>query len=114
MARVAIVFTGGTISMRPDDSAGGNVPVLDGAGILALAPSVAQVADVEAIDWGLVPASHLTIGQMLSIARLVDEQLRRDDIDGVVVVQGTDAIEETSFAFDLLLHTDKTVVVTGA
>ena len=32
MARVAVVFTGGTISMAVDAAAGGNVPVLDGAG----------------------------------------------------------------------------------
>jgi L-asparaginase len=114
MPRVVIVFTGGTISMRPDAAAGGNVPVLDGAGILALSPDVARVADVEVIDWGRVPASHLRMGQILSIARVVDEQLRRADVDGVVVVQGTDVIEETAFAFDLLLQTDKTVVVTGA
>jgi L-asparaginase len=114
VARVVIVFTGGTISMRPDADAGGNVPVLDGAGILALAPAVAQIADVDVIDWGRIPASHLRLEQVLSIARLIDEQLRRDDVDGVVLVQGTDVIEETAFAFDLLLRTDKTVVVTGA
>ena len=34
MARIAIVFTGGTISMRLDPVAGGNVPVLGGAAIL--------------------------------------------------------------------------------
>ena len=114
MPRVAMVFTGGTISMRPDAAAGGNVPVLDGAALLALTPAVASIAEVEPIDWGMVPASHLRFGQILSIARLIDKELRRPDIDGAVVVQGTDAIEETSFAFDLLIASDKTVVVTGA
>ncbi len=109
-----MIFTGGTISMRPDEAAGGNVPVLDGAGILAMAPDVARIADVEATDWGRVSASHLTFSQMLEIARLADERLRRAEIDGVVIVQGTDAIEETAFAYDLLLATDKPVVITGA
>ena len=40
---------------------------------------------------------------MLDIARVVSEQIGRPDIDGVVVVQGTDSIEETAFAFDLLI-----------
>ena len=114
MPRVAIVFTGGTISMRPDPALGGNVPTLDGAAILALAPLVAAIADVDVIDWGMVPASHLRFAQILSIARVATEQLARPEIDGLVVVQGTDAIEETAFAYDLLLTTDKPVLVTGA
>ena len=114
MARVAIVFTGGTIATRPSAEAGGNVPVLDGAAILALAPNVARIADIEVVDWGMVPASHLRFSQMLSVARTVDELLRRPDIDGAVIVQGTDVMEETSFAYDLLLATDKPIVVTGA
>ncbi|HEY7025802.1 MAG TPA: asparaginase [Candidatus Limnocylindrales bacterium] len=114
MTNVSIIFTGGTIATRPSAEAGGNIPVLDGGAILALAPEVAEVAEIEVIDWGMVPASHLRFGQVLSIARLADEQLRRADVDGVVIVQGTDAIEETAFAYDLLLATDKPIVITGA
>lgn len=114
MSRVAIVFTGGTISSQPDPVAGGNLPVLSGAEILARSVGVAEVADVEAIDWGLVPASNLSFGQVFDIARLVTARLDRPDIDGVVVVQGTDSIEETAFAFDLLVRSDRPVIVTGA
>jgi len=114
MPRVAIVFTGGTISMRPDPAAGGNVPTLDGKAILDLAPQVAAIAEVEVIDWGMVPASHLRFAQILSIARIAAEQLARPEIDGLVIVQGTDVIEETAFAYDMLLTTDKPVLVTGA
>ena len=114
MARVAMIFTGGTISMRPDTAAGGNTPVLDGAEILARAPEVTRIADIEPIDWGLVPASHLRFGQLLEICRGLEDQLAGADFSGAVVVQGTDTIEETAFAFDLLLGSDKPVVVTGA
>jgi L-asparaginase len=111
---VAIVFTGGTIASRVDDSAGGVVPRLHGADIIARTPDLARVAEVEAIDWGLMPASHMGFGQILEIARLIESTLRRTDIDGVVVVQGTDTLEETSFGFDLLVGSEKPVVVTGA
>jgi L-asparaginase len=112
--RVAVVFTGGTISMEHDPVAGGARPTLDGAGILARSPGIEQIADVEAVDWGMVPASHLKFAQILEICRLVAQQLARSEIAGVVVVQGTDTIEETAFAYDLLLKSDKPVVVTGA
>jgi L-asparaginase len=114
MTRVAMVFTGGTISTLPDAAAGGNTPVLRGADILARSPGVAAVAEIEPIDWGLVPASHLRLAQMLDIARVVDAALARPEIAGAVVVQGTDTIEETSLAYELLVRSDKPLVVTGA
>jgi L-asparaginase len=113
-ARVAVIFTGGTISMRLDPATGAAVPALSGAEILALTPGLDEIAEVEPIDWGLVPASHLSFAQILEIARLLDTALRRPDVDGAVVVQGTDTIEETAFAYDLLVASDKPVVVVGA
>lgn len=114
MSRIAMVFTGGTISTLPDAAAGGNTPVLRGADILARSPGVARVAEVEPIDWGLVPASHMRFAQMMDIARVVDEELARPEIAGAVIVQGTDTIEETSLAFELLVRSDKPLIVTGA
>src|SRR4051794_9024464 len=114
MTRVAMVFTGGTISTLPNAAAGGNTPVLRGAEILARSPGVARVAEVEPIDWGLVPASHLRFAQMRDIARVVDEALARPEIAGAVVIQGTDTIEETAFAYELLVRSDKPLIVTGA
>ena len=107
-----VVFTGGTISMR--SSGAGNVPVLRGADLLATVPGLADVAEVEPIDWGLVPASHLTFAQVLDIGRILARELERPEIDGAVVVQGTDVIEETAFAWDLLPLPAKPVVVVGA
>jgi L-asparaginase len=110
---VAVVFTGGTIASRVDAAAGGAVPALRGADILARTPGLAD-ADIEVIDWGLVTASHMGTDRMLAIARLLAATVARPEITGVVVVQGTDTIEETSFAYDLLVPTDKPIVVTGA
>jgi L-asparaginase len=114
MQRIAILFTGGTIAMRRDPDAGGNLPTLRGADLLASVPGLDQIADIEPIDWGLVPASHLSFDQVLDIGRRLDEALGRPEIDGAVVVQGTDVIEETAFAWDLLPLPAKPVIVVGA
>lgn len=114
MARVAVVFTGGTISTAFDPVAGGNVPTLDGAAILARTPGLDAIADVVAIDRGRTPASHFTFPALLEIAGILRDALADPSIDGAVVVQGTDTIEETSFCWDLVLDGEKPVVVTGA
>jgi L-asparaginase len=114
MPRVAVVFTGGTISMDFDPVAGGNVPTLDGAAILARTPGLDRIADLVPIDRGLTPASHFSWEDILSIGRVVQGALDDPAIDGVVVVQGTDTIEETAFAWDLVLRSAKPIIVTGA
>ena len=114
MARVAIVFTGGTISMRHDAAAGGNVPVLGGDALLGTAPGLERIADLVAIDLGLTPASHFTFEALFTVWSAVRDALADASIDGAVVVQGTDTIEETAFFHDLLHAGPKPVVVTGA
>ncbi len=114
LKRIAVVFTGGTISMVVDPVAGGAVPALDGREILARTPGLEAIAEVVPIDRGRTPASHWTFAHVLTIASTV-RQLQADPaVDGIVVVQGTDTIEETSFLLDLVVATDKPVVVTGA
>ena len=111
---MAVIFTGGTISMLPDPETGAAVPALRGSDLLARVPGLADIADLEAIDWGLVPASHLRFSQILEIGALISEAAAREDVDGVVVVQGTDVLEETAFAWDLLHRSDTPVAVVGA
>ncbi len=114
MSRVAVVFTGGTISMVRDPVAGGNVPTLDGAALLARTPGLDAVADVVPIDLGRTPASHFSLGRLLEIGAEIRRAQSDPAVDGVVVVQGTDTIEETAFLWDLVLERPEPVVVTGA
>ncbi|MEA2025856.1 MAG: asparaginase domain-containing protein, partial [Chloroflexota bacterium] len=112
--RITVIFTGGTISMLPDPLTGAAVPTLDGAQILDRVPGLEAIAELEAIDWGLVPASHLRFSQILEVSTLIRSAAAREDIDGVVVVQGTDVLEETAFAWDLLHTSEVPVAVVGA
>jgi L-asparaginase len=114
MPRVVVVFTGGTISTAFDPAAGGNVPVLDGAALLERTPGLAGIADVVAVDRGRTPASHFTFPMLFDIATTIRDAAADPDVDGVVVVQGTDTIEETAFFWDLVVGGAKPVVVTGA
>ncbi len=114
MKTVAVIFTGGTISMRHDPVLGGNVPSLDSAAILAQTPGLDAIAEVHAIDLGRTPASHFTFAQLFEIGASIRTAQADPGIDGVVVVQGTDVLEETAFLWDLILDSSKPVVVTGA
>jgi L-asparaginase len=111
---VAVIFTGGTISMTVDPVAGGAVPVLAGTDLLAAVPGLAGRAEVVPLDLGRTPASHFSFADVLRIRGVIDDALRDPAVCGVVVVQGTDTLEETAFAWDLCHRDSRPVVVTGA
>ncbi|HYM83479.1 MAG TPA: asparaginase [Candidatus Dormibacteraeota bacterium] len=114
MPTVAAFFTGGTISMTTDVSAGGNMPSLDAEALLARVPELATVADIVPVDRGRTPASHFTFPALFDLAAALRSAAEDPRIDGIVVVQGTDTLEETAFFFDLVVPSAKPIVVTGS
>jgi L-asparaginase len=114
LPRVCVITTGGTISMRYDPELGGAVPAISGAQLLEMVPGLGDVAQPELIEFSNKPSCHLTPDMMFEICGLARETLARDDVAGVVVTHGTDALEETAYMADLLLDTPKTLIFTAA
>jgi L-asparaginase len=106
---VSAFFLGGTISMTGH---GGGVVARVGADELIAA--VPQLADLpvrlDAHDFRRLPSAGLSFAD---IAELL-EAASGSGADGIVVVQGTDTIEETAYLIDLLWPYETPVVVTGA
>ena len=111
---IVLLFTGGTISMRHDPASGGAVPTLRGRDILALAPGIDQIADLEIDDWGAYPGPHMTAQRMWALRNRIVEHLARPEVDGIVVTHGTDALEESVYVVARSVKSDKPVVFTGA
>ena len=111
---IVIVFTGGTISMRRDATTRGAVPSLSGRDILALAPAIQQIADVEIDEWGAYPGPHMTTDRMWALRNRLAEHLARPDVEGVVVTHGTDSLEESAYLAARSLSAQKPVAFTGA
>lgn len=111
---IAMVFTGGTISMRVDPVAGGAVPALDARDILAAARGIEQVAQVRVEDWGRFPGPHMDVERMWALRARLIELVNEQGVDGVVVTHGTDTIEETAYLVARSVPTTKPIVFTGA
>ena len=113
LPRVLLVSLGGTITMT-SGGAGGISPTLTGADLVAAVPALANVADIEAISPFRLPGASLTLENLREVAELISTRLVQEDLSGAIVVQGTDTIEETAFVLDLLVQSEKPVVVVGA
>src|SRR5215510_4005798 len=112
--RLAIFFTGGTISMRFDPATGGAVPALSGEEIIAQVPGLSEIADFDVIDFGRWPGPHVTPPRMMELARAAREKLADEGVAGAVVTHGTDTLEETAYLLDLVLKEEKPIVFVGA
>jgi L-asparaginase len=112
-ARVAVFSLGGTIAMTPQPQ-GGVAPALSAADLVAAVPGIADLPiEVQVHDFRRLPGASLGFGDLLALAAEIDRQVQ-GGVDGVVVTQGTDTIEETSYLLDLVTAADAPVVVTGA
>jgi L-asparaginase len=111
---IAILFTGGTISMRFDAAAQGAVPALSGDEILAATRGIEDVDDVTSEQWGSYPGPHMDVERMWALRNRIAEYLARPDVRGVVVTHGTDTLEESAYLCARSLEPAKPVVFTGA
>lgn len=111
--RVLLVSLGGTITMTRQAAGSGVVPTLGAAELIEAVPGLADVAEVVAHSALRIPSASLTFDDLVHLAALLDARLGAD-VDGAVVIQGTDTIEETAWFLDLLVASDAPVVVTGA
>ena len=115
-ARVTVFSLGGTIASTDDGPAAagrGVTPRLRARDLLQAVPRIQEVAELEAVAFRQTASGDLTLQDLVALAAEITQRFEQG-VDGVVVTQGTDTIEETSFALDLLVPGDRPVVVTGA
>ena len=112
--KVAIIFTGGTISMKVDPRLAAAIPALSNDEILSMVTNIDKIAKIEAINFGSYPGPHMTPKRLMEVSIIVKKLVLRDDITGVVVTHGTDSLEETAFLLDLVIDTPKPVVMVAA
>ncbi|MCE9653813.1 asparaginase [Clostridium celatum] len=114
MKKIAVVFNGGTISMKVDERIKAAVPSLTGEEIMSMVTGIEEFAEIESYSFSSMPSPHMTFKTMIKLSKFIKELLERDDIDGVVITHGTDTLEETAYLLDLTINSNKPIVITGA
>lgn len=114
--RVMILGTGGTIAGTAGSSTqlteyrAGSVGVDE---LIAAVPAIADIADITGAQVCNVASPNITQEDWFELARRCNEALA-GDVDGVVITHGTDTLEETAWFLDLVVKSDKPVILVGS
>lgn len=101
---------GGTIATMPAES-GAMKQGLGADDLIRMVPALADVAEVRGETVARIGSTNLTVEVMLQLAQRIEALA---DAVGVVISQGTDTLEETSFVLDCVLAPRLPVVFTAA
>ncbi|MEC9484275.1 MAG: asparaginase [Candidatus Izemoplasma sp.] len=114
MQNVALIYTGGTIGMTVDDKLHGAIPTLTPEEITNTLSGIEEFNHLFVEEFSRKQSPAITPKDMQRLSRLVQSYADRDDIAGVVIVHGTDTLEETAFYLHCTIRSNKPVVVTGS
>jgi len=113
---IVILATGGTIAGAA--ATGTQAAYTSGAvtidAMLAAVPGVKDLANIKGEQISNVGSQDMTLAIMLTLAKRINALLTQNDVDGIVVTHGTDTMEETAFFLNLVVKSDKPVVLVGS
>jgi L-asparaginase len=114
-ARIAILATGGTIAGAGDASGygykAGTFKVED---LLKAVPRIGDLAQLSGEQVAGIGSQDMNDKVWLTLAARINELLAGSSVDGVVITHGTDTMEETAYFLNLVVKSDKPVVLVGS
>ncbi|GLS45997.1 L-asparaginase [Methylobacterium brachythecii] len=114
LPKIAVVATGGTIAMKLDPTTHAPVPALSGEDLVSAVPKLKDIATIAVTEFSNVPSDYMGPDRWPALSRKVDEILADPAIRGVIVLHGTDTLDQTAYFLDLTVKSDKPVVLVGA
>ena len=114
-AKIAILATGGTIAGAGDASGYGyKAGAFKVEDLLKAVPKIGDLAQLSGEQVASIGSQDMNDKVWLTLAARINDTLAAPSTDGVVITHGTDTMEETAYFLNLVVKSDKPVVLVGS
>jgi L-asparaginase len=116
LPRIKVLATGGTIAgaQASQADAGYKSGTFSVDDLIKAVPQLKNIAELSGEQVANIGSQTMNFEVWLKLAKRVNEVLKSDDVDGVVITHGTDTMEETAYFLSLVVKSDKPVVLVGS
>jgi len=117
MKNIVILATGGTIagvSHSSTDTTSYQSAILSIEDILNEIGPLKAIANITSEQLTQIDSADMSHEIWFQLAKRINTLLKDPKIDGVVITHGTDTLEETAYFLNLVIKSDKPVVLVGA
>lgn len=115
LKRLRLLATGGTIAgAQATAGRGYKAAAFSAEALIAAVPQLQTLARVEVEQVAAIGSQDMDESTWRKLAARCQAALDEPEIHGIVITHGTDTMEETAFFLNLVLRTQKPVVLVGA
>ena len=116
LPKIKVLATGGTIAgaQASQADAGYKSGAFSVDDLIRAVPQLKNIAELSGEQVANIGSQTMNHEVWLKLAARVNEVLKSDDVDGVVITHGTDTMEETAYFLSLVVKSDKPVVLVGS
>jgi len=113
--RVAILATGGTIAGAGEGNQSGyKAARFNIQDLIKAVPQLGDLAELTGEQVSSIGSQDMNDRVWLELAARTNEILASENVQGVVITHGTDTMEETAYFLNLVVRSDKPVVMVGS
>jgi L-asparaginase len=114
--QIVVLATGGTIAgaATTNVQAGYTSGQVGVEQLIAAVPEASKLADLKGEQIANIGSQDMNDEVWFKLANRINELLGKPDVNGIVITHGTDTIEETAYFLNLVVKSNKPVVMTAA